>query len=187
MTSFFPQDTEILGWCPAGPVLPHGEKVYKSTICPCMEYCCHVWHPNCFLNLLDKLHKNYAGLLVLHLLVLLNPWLIVKMWPAEVFPIGITLVNVLQNWLNWFHFLFVKDVYFLLWWIAWFFTIPRCYKHVCFFPCTSRLWNSLPTECFPLTYDFSGFKSRINRHLLTVGSFYTDFLYTLIFLCFFFL
>ena len=28
-------------------------------------------------------YKNgYAGLLVLHLLLLLNPWLIVKMWPA---------------------------------------------------------------------------------------------------------
>ena len=24
---FLPQDYEILGWCPAGPVLPHGEKV----------------------------------------------------------------------------------------------------------------------------------------------------------------
>ena len=23
----FPQDFEILGWCPAGPVLPQGEKV----------------------------------------------------------------------------------------------------------------------------------------------------------------
>ena len=23
----FPQDFEILGWCTAGPVLPHGEKV----------------------------------------------------------------------------------------------------------------------------------------------------------------
>ena len=53
-------------------------------------------------------------------------------------------------------------------------TIPRCYKGVyvnSFFPRTARLWNSLPIECFPLTYDLSGFKSRINRHLLTVGSF----------------
>ena len=53
-------------------------------------------------------------------------------------------------------------------------TIPRCYKDVyinSFFPRTARLWNSLPIECFPLTYDFSGFKSRINRHLLSVGSF----------------
>ena len=34
-----------------------------------------------------------------------------------------------------------------------------------------ELWNSLSLECFPLTYDLSGFKSGINRHLLTVGSF----------------
>ena len=53
-------------------------------------------------------------------------------------------------------------------------TIPRCYKDVyvnSFFPHTARLWNSLPIECFPLTYDLNGFKCRINRHLLTVGSF----------------
>ena len=53
-------------------------------------------------------------------------------------------------------------------------TIPGCYKDVyvkSFFPRTARLWNSLPIECFPLTYDLSGFKSRINRYLLTVGSF----------------
>ena len=35
----------------------------------------------------------------------------------------------------------------------------------------ARLWNFLPIECFPLTYDLSGFKSRINGHLLTVGLF----------------
>ena len=39
-----------------------------------------------------------------------------------------------------------------------------------FIPRTARLWNSLPIECFPLTCDLNGFKSRINRHLLTVGS-----------------
>ena len=53
-------------------------------------------------------------------------------------------------------------------------TIPRCYKDAyvnSFFPRTARLWNSLPIECFPLTYGLSGFKSRINRYLLTVGSF----------------
>ena len=26
-TVYYPQDIEILGWCPAGTVLPHGEKV----------------------------------------------------------------------------------------------------------------------------------------------------------------
>ena len=53
-------------------------------------------------------------------------------------------------------------------------TIPRCYKDVyvnSLLPCTAKLWNSLSIECFPLTYDLSGFKSRINRHLLTAGSF----------------
>ena len=52
-------------------------------------------------------------------------------------------------------------------------TIPRCYKDVyvnSFFPRAARLWDSLPIECFPLTYNLNGFKSRIKRHLLTVGS-----------------
>ena len=66
-------------------------------------------------------------------------------------------------------------------------TIPRYYKDVyinSFFPRTARLWNSLLMKGFPLTYDLSGFKARINR---TVGSFQTDFLYALIFLSFIFL
>ena len=52
-------------------------------------------------------------------------------------------------------------------------TIPRCYKDVyanSFFPRTARPWNSVPIECFPLTYDLSTFKPRINRNLLTAGS-----------------
>ena len=34
--------------------------LYKSTIWPCMEYCCHVWAgaPTCYLELLDKLQKR---------------------------------------------------------------------------------------------------------------------------------
>ena len=53
-------------------------------------------------------------------------------------------------------------------------TIPRCYNGAyvnSFFRRTVRIWNSLPIECFSLTYDLNGFKSRINRHLLTVVSF----------------
>ena len=63
--------------------------------------------------------------------------------------------------------------------------IPRCYKDVyvrSFFPRTAKPWNCLPLECFPLIYDLSdvksrinrhvfGFNSTINRHLLAVGSF----------------
>ena len=53
-------------------------------------------------------------------------------------------------------------------------TIHRYYRDVyvkSFFSRTAKLWNSLPIECFPLTYDLSGFKSRIKRHLLIVDSF----------------
>ena len=34
--------------------------LYKSTICPCMEYCCHVWAgaTSCYLELLNKLQKR---------------------------------------------------------------------------------------------------------------------------------
>ena len=37
--------------------------LYKPTICPCMEYCCHVWAgaPSCYLELLDKLQKRICG------------------------------------------------------------------------------------------------------------------------------
>ena len=43
-------------------------------------------------------------------------------------------------------------------------TIPKCYKDVyvsSFFPHTARLWDSLPIECFPLTYNLKGFNGLI--------------------------
>ena len=48
--------------------------LYKSSINPCMEYCCHVWAgaPSCYLELLDSYKFEYTRLLVLHLLLLLN-------------------------------------------------------------------------------------------------------------------
>ena len=60
-------------------------------------------------------------------------------------------------------------------------TITGIYKDVyvnSFFPRTTKLWNSLPIECFRLTYDLNDFKYKINRnHLLTIGSFKTDSVY----------
>ena len=48
-------------------------------------------------------------------------------------------------------------------------TILRCYKDVyvnSFFPRTARLWNSLPIECFPLTYDLKRFPVCFNLFVL---------------------
>ena len=85
--------------------------LYKSTICPSMEYCCDVWAgaASCYLELLESYKNDYAGLLALYLLLLLNLWLIVEIYQAYVVSIGITLVDVLQNWLGWFHFPFLEE------------------------------------------------------------------------------
>ena len=56
--------------------------LYKSTIRSFMEYCCHMWAgaPSCYLDLLDKKQKQICRIGGPSLL--LNPWLIVEMWPA---------------------------------------------------------------------------------------------------------
>ena len=75
--------------------------LYKSTICLCMEYCCHVWAgaPSCYLELLDKPQKRICRTVGLSLAASLEPLAYCR---------NVTLVDVLQNWLNWFHFLFLE-------------------------------------------------------------------------------
>ena len=165
--------------------------VSKSTIRPCMEYCCHVWvgTPSRYLKLLSY-QNGYVGLLVHHLLLLLNPWFIAKRQPAYIFYIGIALVDAHLNWLNWSHCLILEEGLLVILIHDFSFSIPRCYNDVyvnSFFLCTASLWNSLSIEYFPLIYDITVFKSRINRLFLTVVSFQIGFMYALIFFFFFFL
>ena len=49
--------------------------LYKSTICPCIEYCCHVWAGalSCYLDLLDKLQKRICGTIGSSLAASLEP------------------------------------------------------------------------------------------------------------------
>ena len=49
--------------------------LYKSTIRPCMEYCCHVWAgaPSCYLELLDKLQKQICRIVGPSLAASLEP------------------------------------------------------------------------------------------------------------------
>ena len=78
--------------------------LYKSTIRPYMESCCHVWAgvPSRSLGLLDKLQKRICRTV--------GPSLAASLEPLAhrrnlAFSIGITLVDVHLNWLKWFHFL----------------------------------------------------------------------------------
>ena len=49
--------------------------LYKSTVRPCMEYCCHVWAgaPSCHLELLDKLQKRICRIVGPSLATSLEP------------------------------------------------------------------------------------------------------------------
>ena len=152
--------------------------LYKSTIRPCMEYCCQVWAgaPSCYLDLLDKLQKRISRIVgpllaasLEHLAHRRNVASLSLFYRyyfgrcsselAQLVPLPFSRGRS-TRYSDRLHDFSV--------------TIPRCYKDVyvsSFFPRIAKLWNSLRIECFPLTYDFSGFKFRINRHLLAVGSF----------------
>ena len=86
------------------------------------------------------------------------------------------MVGAVQNWLNWFHFDFPErgllviliDCIIVL---SPFLDLTRISMSTVSFLTKLDSLNSVPVECFPLTSDLSGFRSRINKHLLTVGSF----------------
>ena len=52
--------------------------LYKSTVQPGMEYCCHIWVVATWYCWISNRHR-YAVLLVVHRVSLFNPWLIVEM------------------------------------------------------------------------------------------------------------
>ena len=143
-----------------------------------MEYCYHIWAgaPSCYFELLDKLQKRVCRTVGLSLAASLEPLAhhrnVASLSIFYRYYFGRCSTELAQlvplpfsrgrstRYSNRLHDFSV--------------TISKCYKNVyitSFFPSTARLRNSLPIECFPLTYDLSGFTSRINRYLLTVGSF----------------
>ena len=154
--------------------------LYKSTIRPCMEYCYHfqAGAPSCYLELFDKLQKRKYRTV--------GPSLAASHEPLA--PRGdVASLSLFYRYYFGRCSLKLAELVPLpysrgrstcysdrLHDFCMIITISRCYKDVyvnSFCPRTARLWNSLPIECFLLAYDSSGFKSRINRHLLTVGSY----------------
>ena len=134
--------------------------LYKSTIQPCMEYCCHVQAgvPSCYLGLPDKLQKRICRTVgpslaaSLELLAHRRNGASLRFFFRHYFGrCSSELAHLVPfpycrgrstRYSNRLHDFFV--------------TTPRCYKNVyvsSFFPCTAKLWNSFPIQCFPLTYD----------------------------------
>ena len=130
----------------------------------------HAWNTVVILELrllvLKKLTYRTVGL-----------WLAVSFWPLAhcqnvaslSFFIGITLVDVHLNWLNWFHFLVLRGGLLAIpidcmLFLSPFLDVTRMSTSTVSFLSQLEFWNSLPKEPFPLTYDLNGLKSRINRH-----------------------
>ena len=121
-------------------------------------------------------HKNeHAGLLVLHLLLLLNPCSLLKCGQLKSFLSVLLWYSAELAQLVSLPFSCGRSTRYSNRLHDFFVTIPWCYKDVyvnSFFPCTARLWNSLPIECILLTFDLSGFTSRINRHWFFLNRFF---------------
>ena len=132
----------------------------KSTIRPCMEYCCYVWAgaPSCYLEVLDKLQKRICRTV--------GPSLAASFEPLAHHRKVASLSLVYRYYFGRCSFELAQLVPlpysrgrstrysdrlhdFSV-------TIPRCYKDVyanSFFPRTARVGNSLPIECSALIYD----------------------------------
>ena len=144
----------------------------------CMEYCCHIWSgaSSCYLELLDKLKK----------------WIYRTVGPLlAASPEPLAHCRNVASLSLFYRYYFGRCSSELDQLVPLPFsrgrstrysdklyefsvTILRCCKddYVNSFFCRiARLQNSLLIGCLPLNYNLNGFKSRINRHLLTVGSF----------------
>ena len=122
----------------------------KSIIRPCMNYCCHVCPPSSYLELLGKLHAASLELLAHHWNIT-SLSLFYRYYFYRCSSALVELAPILYSWGKSTHYSDrLHDFSF---------TIPRHYKDVYVsssFSCTASLWNYLPIEYFPLTYDLSG-------------------------------
>ena len=78
--------------------------LYKCTIRPCMEYCCHVWAggPSSYLDLLDKLQKRTYRIAAPSFAVSFQPLAHRQNVARLSFFYRYYFVNVHLNWLNWY-------------------------------------------------------------------------------------
>ena len=146
--------------------------LYKASIRPCMEYCCHLWAgaPAHLLNLLDRIQNRVCNMV--------GPQLSLKLQPLS----HRRDVASLSLFYKYFHGHCSEELASLVPPRKIFtrhtrqaaraheFTveepfISKNFRRSSFFPRTSHLWNSLPSECFPPTYDLQSFKCSVNRYL----------------------
>ena len=84
--------------------------LYKSTIQPCVECCCHIWAgaPSCYLQLLDKLQKQICRTVGSSLATSVEPLAHCRNVASLSLFYSYYFDSDLLNWLNWFHLLFLE-------------------------------------------------------------------------------
>ena len=146
--------------------------LYKSTIRPLMEYCCHIWAgaPKTHLTLLDRVERRAKNLIGQQL-------------ANELLPLSHRRdVASLSLFYRYYHGRCSSALSE---------SVPKpkvfsratrradsgtCYqvnvertrtksRSNSFFVRTAQLWNELPKYCFPAQYDLGSFKRRVNRFL----------------------
>ena len=146
--------------------------LYKATIRPCMEYCCHIWagaSATC-LFLLDRVQTRVANLIGPELPSRLQPLphrrnvaslcLFYKYFNGECSEELQALVPPRRRHPRQTRQAVRSHPYTV--------EIPRSKKTFysnSFFARTVRLWNSLPVSCFPHPTDMQKFKCNVNNHL----------------------
>ena len=148
--------------------------LYKSTIRPCIEYCCHLWAgaPAESLNLLERVQRRISNLIGPNL-------------SSKLHTLGHRRdVASLCLFYKYFNGSCSKELEKLVPSQKVFQRVTRLSENAhpytvsvpkaridlyakSFFPRTATLWNSLPSHCFPSVYDLQQFKCSVNTHLLS--------------------
>ena len=123
-----------------------------------MEYCCLVWTraPSCYLKLLDKLQKQICRTVGPSLAA--SPKPLGRCWNVASLSLfcRYSLVDLHQNWHNWFHFHILEEGLLVILiecmtFLSPFLDVTRICTSTVFFPCTTRLWKL--SACRMLSFD----------------------------------
>lgn len=112
--------------------------------------------------------NEVVRLLVFHLLIYLNVWLVAVMWPVQVSFIGTILESAPLNLLSesFFHSLALNELDMLADSVTFQFLLHCILWRSMLIASLYILWdNSLLADCFPTTFNLNCFQTDVNRHL----------------------
>ena len=150
--------------------------LYKSSIRPCIEYCCHIWAgaPADCLSLLDRIQRRICNAIgqdlsskldsLSHRRNVASLSLFYRYFHGHCSAELSSLCPPLKTFQRATRLSSSSHRFTVL--------TPDCHKKLysrSFFPRTSCLWNSLPQSYFPSEYKFQLFKTNVHRYLSSIS------------------